>query len=216
MKCWKSRDSAYFSTINLVQIRKVVSSYSSKSIPFTQNSDSTFSNSFCIGLLDRRKYQTARPTLCRGSCRGPRAPRGVLLPRRDAAAVAFPLAPPGITACLLPAAGFLPEPPADPPPADPRASRRAGPRAGGPRAGDPRAGGGPRARRSPRSRRAGARPGGVPTQGLGQRKSPRARRWHINLVCLMNAVPWYAELEQQCNFRLNFICWPEPDNLTNL
>ena len=34
------------------------------------------------------------------------------------------------------------------------------------------------------SGRAGARASGVPTQGRGQRRSPRARRWQINLVVL--------------------------------
>ena len=38
--------------------------------------------------------------------------------------------------------------------------------------------------------------GGVRARGCGKKM----------LLCLMNTVPWYAELEQQCNFRLNFIC----------
>ena len=59
-----------------------------------------------------------------------------------------------------------------PPAGEPR--RRAGPRVCGPRAGGPRAGG--------VRRRAGARAGGVPTQGRGQRRSLRARRGQINLV----------------------------------
>ena len=32
----------------------------------------------------------------------------------------------------------------------------------------------------------------------------------------MNAVQWYAKLELQCNFRLNFNFGPAQDNLTNL
>ena len=61
-----------------------------------------------------------------------------------------------------------------PPAGGPR--RRAGPRVGGPRADGPRAGG--------VSQRAGARTCGVPTRGLGQRRSTRARLWQINLVVL--------------------------------
>ena len=39
------------------------------------------------------------------------------------------------------------------------------------------------------------------------------------LLCWMKTVQWYAELEVQCDFRLNFICGSEDselDNLTNL
>ena len=61
-----------------------------------------------------------------------------------------------------------------PPAGGPR--QRAGPRAGCPRADGPRAGG--------VLLRVGARTGGVPTQGRGQRRGPRARLWQINLVVL--------------------------------
>ena len=80
-----------------------------------------------------------------------------------------------------------PHTPADPPPADPADEPAPAPAAP--------ALAGVRGRTEAR-----ARAGGVPTQGRpgrGQRRSPRALLWQINLL-------------------LNFICGPEPDNLTNL
>ena len=84
---------------------------------------------------------------------------------------------------------------------------------GGPRAGGPRAGG--------VCRRAGARAGGgVPTQGLGQRRSPQARRRQIHLVVLDErcAVVCRTRIAKQFPAESKFICsgGPEPDNMTNL
>ena len=76
--------------------------------------------------------------------------------------------------------------PADPPPADPAdepapaPAGSAGAQEPAPAASPPKAGG----------------KGGVRARGCGEKI----------LLCLMNAVPWCAELKQQCNFWLNFIC----------
>ena len=61
--------------------------------------------------------------------------------------------------------------------------------------------------------------GGVPTQGLGQRRSPRARRWQINLIvldehCAVTAVVCRTRIAMQ--FPAEFHLRPAPDNLTNL
>ena len=61
--------------------------------------------------------------------------------------------------------------------------------------------------------------GGVPTQGLGQRRSPRERRWQINLIvldehCAVTAVVCRTRITMQ--FPAEFHLRPAPDNLTNL
>ena len=67
--------------------------------------------------------------------------------------------------------------------------------------------------------RAEARAGGVPTQGRGQRRSPRARRWQITLIvldehCAVTAVVCRTRITMQ--FPAEFHLRPAPDNLTNL
>ena len=80
---------------------------------------------------------------------------------------------------------------------------RPGPRAGGPRAGWVR-------------RRAGASAGGVPTQGRGQRRSPRARLWQINLVVLDERCAVVCRTRIAMQFFAEFHLRPAQENLTNL
>ena len=89
-----------------------------------------------------------------------------------------------------------------------RTPRRRTPLTSRPPPGGPRAGG--------VRRRAGARAGGVPTQGRGQRRSPRARRWQINLVVLDERCAVVCRTRITMQFPAEFHLRPAPDNLTNL